>query len=126
MSSFRIYKDLDASSVRAIGQLIAPFINPLMAENILSGIGGGIAYDYTARKLLYNDGSAWIPLATGGPGSSSLSYSFVSTIDQTILPATPTILTGWTDLPSPPYHDNTANWNLLAVSILQRRLRRYL
>ena len=116
MTSFRIFKDVpDVDYLRALGQMVVPMINPLTAENVLSGVGGGIAYNAQSQQLLYNNGSSWIPLANAGTGSQSDSYALILSNSQNILPFPnpPTVLTGWTSTPSPPYHDNTTSWNLV-------------
>lgn len=52
-----------------------------------------------------------IPLSAV-PGVSK-SFSLLKDINQVILPGVNTILTNWAVVPSPPYHDNTGNWNAL-------------
>lgn len=54
--------------------------------------------------------SANIPLSTISGLSSS--FSLIKSGTQNILPTVFTILTNWTNTPSPPYHDNTGEWNL--------------
>lgn len=112
--SFKIFRDEVKNNLRVVGGQILPMINPATAPNLISGVGGGLAYDSTAKKVVYNDGSNWIPLlSSGGGGSNVTSYSMFKNGDQTVTSLTTTIITGWSISPSPPYHDNTLGWDML-------------
>lgn len=92
-------------------QVLPPFDSNHPSPNLISGTGGGIAYDLVTRRVYYNDGFQWIPLLSSASILSASSFSYFLGTSQTIAPTTFTILSGWSDAISPPYHDDTAGWN---------------
>lgn len=40
-------------------------------------------------------------------------FSFIKLGDQTVNPGTMDVISNWTGVPSPPYHDDTGSWNFL-------------
>lgn len=107
-TSFRIYDSHSFDSIR----LTSTFTLPNQAAVASSPISGGLLYQPSNQKVYYSNGSTWIPLSTGGGGTgTSTSYSSYLTSDIVIPPSLWMMLTGFTDVPIPPYHDNTGNWN---------------
>lgn len=106
---FKIYKDLYVDTFVARRNQILPFIDigNLPSQNY----AGNIAYETTTEKIYYNNGSIWQPIDTNV--IPTYNYSLVKSIDQIIIPLTPTILTDFSVTPNPPYFDNLGGWNLV-------------
>lgn len=110
----RIMRNVVADTTQAYSQNILPVINSTsLPPNLIPQLGAGLAYDSVTKRVYYNNGQIWIPLAPAGslPGSV-FSYAFIKDGAKTIPPNTPTVVDLWTLVPSPPNHDNTAGWNL--------------
>src|SRR5271166_437239 len=110
----RIIKDTKVDTSQSTIQQLLPIINSgALPPNIIPGTGSAIAYDGISKRIYYNNGIQWIPLANSGGGSGGVfSYAFIKNSSQTISPNTPTTVVDWTLTPSPPNHDNTGDWNL--------------
>lgn len=109
MSGFKIYKDSrydTVDSTRFTQISVTPFNRFEYPEK------GGLLYEPITEQIFYADGTQWLPLMSGGGGGTSVSYSIVKSGEQSIPPMADTIVNPWTVLPSPPYHDNTLNWDL--------------
>lgn len=111
----RVIKDTRFDTSQTLYQQSIPFMNSsFFPPNLVSQVGSGIAYDTVSKRVYYNNGATWIPLAAAGSGTgASFSYAFIKNSAKTIPPSTPTIVDDWTMVPSPPYHDNTSDWNLI-------------
>jgi hypothetical protein len=108
----KVVKDIKTDSTTTKEKHLLPYMDSTdPPPNLVNGIGGGIAYDKVTKRIYYNNGTLWLPIASGLPGAA-FSYSFIKDGDQTIVSATPSIVTTWTASPSPPYHDDTTSWNL--------------
>jgi len=107
---FKIYKDQKLDTLRARTDEEIPVI-PIPAFR--TPFAGGVLYEPTTQRIYYATGTQWIPINPGGGSGNAVSYSLIKTGEQIILPLTMTIITGWAIAPSPPYHDNTGEWNLV-------------
>lgn len=109
--SFRLIKDSSPTFLNSKSQLLPTFTSTNPPPNLIAGIGGGIGYDITTKRVYYNNGVMWVPLQAAGGGSGSvLSYSLVLETDLNVLPATNPVLAGLA-MPTP-FHDETGSWNL--------------
>lgn len=84
-----------------------------LPPNLINGLGGGIAYDKTSKRVYYNDGTIWKPISSAAPVPTANDYSLIKNGDQTILPLTPTIINSFSITPDPPYFDTTGDWDTL-------------
>lgn len=107
---FKIYKDQKLDTLRARTDEEIPVI-PIPAFR--TPLTGGILYEPTTQRIYYATGTQWIPINPGGGSGNAVSYSLIKLGEQVILPLTTTTITGWSIAPSPPYHDNTGEWNLV-------------
>jgi hypothetical protein len=113
--SIRVMRDIRPDTTQTLSQQTVPSIKSTsLPPNLIAQTGSGIAYDVITKRIYYNNGLTWLPLAVAGGGAGGVfSYSFIKNLTQTIPSSTPTILTNWTFAPSPPNHDNTGDWNVL-------------
>jgi hypothetical protein len=114
MTNLRITKDIYPDVTIVTKSFVLPGIrssNP--PPNLIYGRGGGLSYDIETKRVYYNNGSAWLPLATAnGAGSTVNSYSHIKNIVQNIQPNIDTTISGWTATPFPPHH-TLAQWDLV-------------
>ena len=110
----KIYIDSYPDTLVVKTNNVLPIIDSTaLPPNLINGLGGGIAYDKTTKRVYYNDGTIWKPIASSTPPVSIEDYSLIKSGDQTIVPLTPTILSSFSITPDPPYFDNTGDWNLV-------------
>lgn len=111
LGGFKIYRDTYVDTIVSRTNQILPSIN---SNNLpQQNYAGNIAYETTTQKVYYNNGSIWQPINNGIAPTSNYDYSIVKSIDQTITPATPTILSDFSITPNPPYFDNLGDWDLV-------------
>ena len=116
IKGMRLSRDMVSDTAVATETQYLPVINSnSLPPNTLPGVGSAIAYDKITKRVYYNNGIVWVPLAVSSSSTgASYSYSFIKNGSKTIAPNVVTIVDGWTILPSPPYHDNTSDWNLIS------------
>jgi hypothetical protein len=107
--SFRVSKNIKVDVLKTSSQTQIPIIP---TSKFSTPISGGILYEPTFEKLYFGTGTQWKQVNGGGGSGNSTSFSLIKFGEQTIIPNTDTIVSNWTDLPSPPYHDNTSNWDV--------------
>jgi hypothetical protein len=114
--SMKIIKNIVADTTMTTETQYLPIINSnSLPPNTLPGVGSAIAYDKTTKRVYYNNGIIWVPLAVSSSSTgASYSYSFIKNGSKVIAPGVITIVADWTILPTPPYHDNTSDWNLIS------------
>ncbi len=110
--SFFIRKDTRRDNIRADQTFTLPITGgPTLPPNTQEAIGGGLLYNNITQLPYYNDGTQWLPLTGGTPGSIVKTYCLVKDGDLSIPTATDIILTTWDTTPIP-YHDQTLSWDL--------------
>lgn len=112
----RVARDMVADTSTTTETQYLPVINSnAFPPNTLPGVGSALAYDKITKRVYYNNGIIWVPLAVSSSSTgASYSYSFIKDGSKVIVPNTTTIVDNWTIIPSPPYHDNTSDWNLIS------------
>lgn len=101
-----VYNDATFNNIRSTQTDVLPNI---VSSQPPPNTQGAIAYDTVTRKIFFNNGSMWSPIASSTNVSSLGSYSLVLEADQVVLPNVPTLLQPW--VVPPPYH-TLPNWNL--------------
>lgn len=109
--NFRVSKNVKVDVSKISSQAQIPVIP---TAKFSTPISGGILYEPTFEKIYFGTGTQWKQINGGGGSGNSTSFSLIKSGEEIIIPATDTIISNWTNLPSPPYHDNTSDWDIMS------------